>query len=225
MTISHKIKLNRIGKIELLAVLGHSNVSSKIEDPMTFDAEVRIRAAGVLYKNKEVSRIALLGGGNDRVMKVAEGERMRKYLEENFHVPENVMEVEAEGTNTITDIAFLIIKVKRERIDQKKVAFLTSGYNVVRVKLVLEILGWPDALVLSSERILMGANDKMTQAAGDYLESEEYQKRLSYESYWIARTVYDEKYTEEVRKQLGIERTPVRYFESEPRREMDNIDK
>lgn len=217
--------LEKICEIELLAVLGHSNESDKTADPMTFDARIRCRAAGILFKQKNVKKIALLGGGNDKVLKVAEGERMRNYLKRDFGVPDGVMTTEAEGVNTITDIVSILVKIKSEKLDQKKVVFITSDYNSVRVKLVLEILGSPEMAVFSSERILLEGDDYYASQAGKYLESEEYQQRLLYESYWIAKTVYDPEYTKDAREILGITKNPLEYYKQVHRREMENIDK
>lgn len=218
-------KLKVIDNIELLAVLGHSNKSAKVDDPMTFDAKVRCRAAGILYKQKKVKSIALLGGGNDKVLKVAEGERMRKYLRESFDVKDEVMATEAEGVNTITDIVSILKKIKSEKIDPKKVVFITSDYNSVRVKLVLEILQAKEMAVFSSERILLQNGDYYADKAGDYMESEEYQDRLLYEAYWIAKTIYDPSYTKQAREELGISACPEDFYKKEQRREMVNVDK
>ena len=218
-------RLNRIDEIELLAVLGHSNKSDKIEDPMTFDAHIRCRATGVLFKQKKVGKIALLGGGNDKVLKVAEGERMRNYLKESFEVTDAIMTTETEGVNTITDIVSMLKKIRNEKINPEKVVFITSDYNSIRVKLILEILGAQDMAVFSSERILLDSDDYFANQAGEYLESEEYQDRLLYEAYWIARTVYDSSYTKEARGDLKIEKSPIDYYKDQPRREMEKIDK
>lgn len=223
--MNKSLKLNGIEDIELLAVLGHSNKSAKVEDPMTFDARVRCRAAGVLYKEKHVKRISLLGGGNDKVLKVAEGERMRKYLKEAFDVPDKAITTESEGVNTISDIVSILKKIEKGHLDPKKVVFITSDYNSVRVKMVLEILKAADMAVFSSERILLESDDYYANQAGEYMESEEYQKRLLYEAYWIARTVYDANYTKEARDEFGINKTPLELYKDLPRREMQNIDK
>jgi uncharacterized SAM-binding protein YcdF (DUF218 family) len=223
--MNKSLKLNGIDDIELLAVLGHSNKSAKIEDPMTFDARIRCRAAGVLFKEKNVKKIALLGGGNDKVMKVAEGERMRNYLKEAFEISDEVMDTESEGVNTITDIVSILKKLKKEKIDQKRVVFITSDYNSVRVKMILEIMGFGKMAVFSSERILLESGDYYAHQAGEYMESEEYQNRLLYESYWIAKTVYDAEYTKQAREELEEEFTPEDYYKKMPRREMDNIER
>jgi uncharacterized SAM-binding protein YcdF (DUF218 family) len=215
--------LRIIDDIDLLAVLGHSNKSAKVNDPMTFDALIRCRAAGILHKEKKVKSIALLGGGNDKVMKVAEGESMRNYLKHAFEVPDEVMTIESEGTNTITDIVSMLKKIKAGHMSPDRVVFITSDYNSVRVKLVLEILGVPQIAVFSSERILLEADDYYSNKAGDYLESEEYQERLRYESFWIAKTICDPAYTEAARKELGIEAEPIEYFKKQPRREMKKV--
>ncbi len=222
--MNKSLKLNGIEDINLLAVLGHSNKSAKIDDPMTFDARVRCRAAGVLYKEKKVKQIALLGGGNDKVMKVAEGERMRNYLKDSFDIPDDLMTTESEGVNTITDIVSILLNIKKEKIDPEKVVFVTSDYNSVRVKMVLEILGAAKMAVFSSERILLESGDYYSHQAGEYMESKEYQKRLLYESYWIAKTVFDAKYTEQAREILEIKKNPLELYKDLPRREMDNID-
>jgi len=223
--MNKSLKLNPIDEIELLAVLGHSNKSAKTEDPMTFDARVRCRAAGILYKQKKVKTISLLGGGNDKVLKVAEGERMRKYLKEDFEIADDLMTTETEGVNTITDLVSILKKIEQEKIDPEKVVFLTSDYNSVRVKLVLEILGAPNMAVFSSERVLLESGDYYANQAGEYLESEEYQKRLLYESYWIAKTIFDSSYTKDARETMGVKINPLEYYRGEQKREMENIDK
>jgi uncharacterized SAM-binding protein YcdF (DUF218 family) len=223
--MNKSLKLNGIEDIELLAVLGHSNKSTRAQDPMTFDARVRCRAAGVLYEGKNVRRISLLGGGNDKVLKVAEGERMRNYLKEAFKVPDEIMTTESDGVNTISDIVSILGKINEEHLDPKKVVFITSDYNSVRVKMVLEILNSANMAVFSSERILLDSDDYYANQAGEYMESEEYQKRLLYEAYWISKTLFDASYTEEARRELRITKTPLDYYRDEPRREMENIDK
>ncbi len=223
--MNNSLKLNPIDDIELLAILGHSNKSAKVEDPMSFDARVRCRAAGVLFKGKKVERIALLGGGNDKVLKVAEGERMRRYLRDSFDVPDEVMSTESDGINTISDIVSILKKIREQKLSHSKVVFITSDYNSVRVKLVLEILGAGEMAVFSSERILLEYKDYYSSQAGEYMESKEYQKRLLYEAYWIAKTVCDPGYTKQAREELGIKVNPLEYYKSEPRREMQNIDK
>ena len=77
--------------------------------------------------------------------------------------------------------------------------------------------------VFSSERILLESDDYFANKAGEYLESEEYQDRLLYEAYWIARTVYDGSYTKEARELLDIAKSPLDYFKDQPRREMEKI--
>jgi hypothetical protein len=79
--------------------------------------------------------------------------------------------------------------------------------------------------VFSSERILLDSDDYYANQAGEYMESEEYQKRLLYEAYWISKTLFDASYTEEARRELRITKTPLDYYRDEPRREMENIDK
>ena len=216
-------RLNCIDEIDLLAVLGHSNKSDHVEDPMTFDAHIRCRAAGILYKQKKVKKIALLGGGNDKVLKVAEGERMRNYLKQSFEIPDEIMLTETEGVNTITDIVSILKKINAEGLDPEKVVFITSDYNSIRVKLILEIFRAKKMAVFSSERILLESDDYFANKAGEYLESEEYQDRLLYEAYWIARTVYDGSYTKEARELLDIAKSPLDYFKDQPRREMEKI--
>lgn len=213
-------KLSKLDQIKTIAVLGHSNKGDKITDPMTFDAITRCRAAGVLFKKIKAKKIILLGGGNDRVAKVAEGERMRKYLADNFKIADNAMEIEVEGVNSLTDI----LQVFKMKPTGNGIVFITSDYNVVRIKLILEILGKEDAPVFSSERILLQEDDQLSRHAIKYLESKEYQKRLLYEAYWIAKTICDSSYTAEVRKELGIKKIPIKYYKKVPRREMENID-
>jgi len=217
--------LNEIDKIELLAVLGHSNKSAKENDPMSFDARVRCRAAGILCKHFEVNQVVLLGGGNDKVLKVAEGERMRKYLKRYFEIDESLMEVLAEGTNTITDLVEIIKKIEQEKIRREKVVLVTSEYNSVRVKMVLELLGQSKINVFSSERILLDNHDSYSDEAGKYLQSEEFQERLLYEAYWCAKTVYDLRYTKQAREELNIEQSPLDYYKAKAKCEMENIDR
>lgn len=206
---------------KILVILGHSNEGNP-QEQMTFDGEVRARAGGVLYQQKKIKKIVLEGGGNDEKARIAEAQRMKRYLVEQFEVPKEAIEIDSRGTNTLENIANFIGLLREREIEESDAAFLTNGYNVVRLNLVLEFLGWSQPIILSAERVLMGADDKLTKAAGDYLESQEYQNRLDYESYWIARTIYDKEYTRAARKQLGIKQTPIEYFQSQPRREMEN---
>lgn len=223
--MNQSFKFDPLEDIKLLAVLGHSNKSVKPEDPMTFDAIVRCRAAGNLYKDRKVRKIILVGGGNDRVKKVAEAERMRQYLNENFDVPDDAMDTQSEGTNTISDLTEIIRRVKFEELDDEQVVLLTSDYNTVRVKLVLEILGARRISVFASERILLESGDAYSAKAGKYLDSEDYQKRLSYEAYWMSKTIADSDYTKTARETLKIKKNPTEHFKDEPVREMENIDK
>lgn len=209
--------------LKVLVVLGHSNEKNKSSDDMTLDATARTHAAGHIFAQKKIDKIILLGGGNDKLSRDAEAEKMRSYLKKKFSIAEAFTCSESQGTNTLENVANVILRCKNDGVNRSEVAFITSGYNTVRLNLVLEILGWPNALVLSAERILMGEHDGLARELGVYTQSMEYQNRLAYEAYWTAKTVYDEEYTKDVRQKLGIKKTPIEYFKEKPLRKMESL--
>lgn len=200
-------------------ILGHSNEGNL--DGLTFDTEIRLRAGGKLFQSGKVKEFFLLGGGNDKVPAVPEAERMKNYLIENFKIPENIIRTESLGINTIENISNFI-KAFRNKIEG--CVFITSDYNLCRVKLILEIFGESEVFVLSAEKILLINDDETVEEIKNYLDSIEYQNRLFYENYWLTRTIYDDEYTKHARERLGIKQTPIQYFQSQKRRIMENLE-
>lgn len=203
-----------------LVILGHSNESNKGD--LTLDATIRLRAGYYLFKQKKVNKFILLGGGNDKIAEVSEADRMRDYLKENFNVSENLIETDNLGTNTLNNLSNFIHKFGIQ--NQNQFVFLTSDYNVVRVKLILELFGKPEIFVLSAEKILLATDDELKETIKNYLNSKQYQNRLLYENYWLAKTIYDENYTAKSRKEINILKSPVEYYQRQEKRLMENLE-
>lgn len=217
------VNFTDIKPLKLVVILGHSNEGND-GDKMTLDGEIRTRSAAILWQNDKTEKIFLLGGGNDKIKGKDECSKMSEYLLENFSIDEKDIISDSTGKNTIENVLNAIERLKKMKVGQREVLFLTSDYNVLRLKLCLEIFGLKNAQVMSSERVLISFGDKLAQAADQYLFSKEYQSRLSYEIYWLYRTICDEKYTEEFRKEINLTEDPMDYFEKQSKRTMENID-
>lgn len=208
-------------KWEKLVILGHSNESNM--GGLTLDMEIRLRAGYHLFNQEKVREIFLFGGGNDKMSEISEVDRMKNYLEENFKISKNLINTEWPcdlGCNTIENVANFIKKYD----SQNQVVFLTSDYNVIRLKLILELLGKGEIFVLSAETILLEAEDESKEAINNYLNSSQYQNRMLYENYWLAHTIYDENYTRKARQELNISKNPIEYFQSQEKRLMENLE-
>lgn len=205
-----------------LVILGHSNEKNIDSNKLTFDGEVRTRAGGILFQQKKVENIFLLGGGNDKVMEESETAKMKKYLLEYFQIDSKFIFTKSIGTNTLENVSNFLSQ--NRNIVDTEIAYLTSDYNVARLKLILEIFGVSNSFVLSAEKILLFNDDKMLDKTKDYLNSIEYQNRLKYESYWLAKIIFDADYTTKERRQLAISIKPVEYFQNQPKRKMENLE-
>lgn len=224
MDIERKIKFESPRYWEIVAVFGHSNEGNPDLERLTLDGEIRVRAAGILYQVKKSKKHFLLGGGNDEIARQTETKKMARYLQENFSVPIQAIQENYHGTNTLENIANLLEEAKLRKLDLTKIAFVTSNYNRVRLALLAEILGWQPTFIFSAEDILLESNDKLSSLVQKYLLSKEYQKRISYEVYWLARTIFDDAYTQTIREKLLVQAIPIKYFQNLSARKMENIE-
>ncbi len=135
-----------------LVVFGYGPVEANKNCNLNIYGRLNALAAGILYQRGEVERIILTGGHTGGAALPSEAEAMKRYLMRNFDIPEEVLVLENQATDTITNFVF-VANILDGLEAQNNLIFLALGFHLPRIRYLADLFDLKGGFIAAEETV------------------------------------------------------------------------
>ncbi len=179
-----------------LIVFGYGPVQADETFNLNVHARLNALAAGMLYQHGEAERIVITGGRTGGADLPSEAEYIKRYLIRNFDVPKEVVILEQQATDTVTNFVYVANILDRSSLSTN-LGFLAFGFHLPRIQYLADLFSLTGNSIATEEVVK---------------ERSERHERLLRDLLTLKNETYRKLLTDQVRSLRGLDTLPEHWL-------------
>ena len=162
-----------------LIVFGYGPIEINTTLNLNIYARLNALAAGTLYQRGGVERMIITGGRTGGADLPSEAEAMKRVLKRYFDVPDEVVILEHQATDTVTNFVYIANSLDNSSLPTN-LGFLAFGFHLPRIQYLADLFGLTGASV-AAEEVVRERSERYRKLLRDLLslENEAHRKLLT----------------------------------------------
>lgn len=158
-------------KAGTLIVFGYGPVEAHKAFNLNLYGRLNALAAGILYQHGKIGRIVVTGGHTGGADLPTEAECAKRFLVRHFDIPEEIILLENQATDTITNFVY-VANILDHLSLPADLTFLAFGFHLPRIQYLADLFGLSGESV-AAEEVVWGRSRRHRRLLHNLLNSED----------------------------------------------------